>query len=145
MTLELLGIEAGGLDFAYLAAGPRGGPLALCLHGFPDTAHTYRRLLPGLAAAGFRAVAPFSRGYAPTGVPVVAPSGPNALIAGGNNFDEAPQTVVSAVNLGTGKLVATVKLPSDLPAAPAVTGSDAIYELNPEYCVHAGSAGPSNP
>lgn len=72
---------------------------------------------------------------------LVAPSGPNALIAGGNNFDEAPQTVVSTVNLGTGKLIATVRLPSDLPAAPAVTGSDAIYELNPEYCVHAGAAG----
>jgi hypothetical protein len=47
----------------------------------------------------------------------------------------------SAVNLGTGKLVATVKVPSDLPAAPAVTGSDAIYELNPEFCMHAGPAG----
>jgi outer membrane protein assembly factor BamB len=71
---------------------------------------------------------------------IVAPSGPNALIAGGNNFDDPPQTVVSTVNLGTGKLVATVKLPSDLPAAPAVTGSDAIYELNPEFCMHAGAA-----
>jgi hypothetical protein len=49
--------------------------------------------------------------------------------------------VVSTVNLGTGRLGATVRLPSDLPAAPAVIGSDAIYELNPEYCVHAGSAG----
>ena len=45
------------------------GPLALCLHGFPDTAHTWRHLLPELAAAGFRAVAPFLRGYAPTDVP----------------------------------------------------------------------------
>jgi pimeloyl-ACP methyl ester carboxylesterase len=69
MTLDLLGTEAGGLNFAYLATGPRDGPLALCLHGFPDTAHTYRYLLPELAAAGFLAVAPFSRGYAPTDVP----------------------------------------------------------------------------
>ncbi|HET6968353.1 MAG TPA: alpha/beta hydrolase, partial [Ornithinibacter sp.] len=44
-------------------------PLALCLHGFPDSAHTYRHLLPALAAAGFRAVAPWMRGYAPTAVP----------------------------------------------------------------------------
>ncbi|MDZ7732109.1 MAG: alpha/beta fold hydrolase [Acidimicrobiia bacterium] len=43
--------------------------MALCLHGFPDTAHTWRHLLPRLAEAGYRAVAPFLRGYAPTGVP----------------------------------------------------------------------------
>ncbi len=58
---------ANDLDFAYLEAGT--GPLALCLHGFPDSAHTYRHLLPALAAAGFHAVAPFMRGYAPTAVP----------------------------------------------------------------------------
>lgn len=56
-----------GLDVAYLSEGD--GPLAICLHGFPDTAHTWRHLLPRLAAAGFRAVAPWLRGYAPTAVP----------------------------------------------------------------------------
>lgn len=67
--LERRTIGASGLDVAYLASGPEGGPLALCLHGFPDTAWTYRHLLPALADAGYRAVAPFSRGYAPTSVP----------------------------------------------------------------------------
>ncbi len=65
-------VEAGGLTFAYLAAGPladRGAPLAVCLHGFPDAAWTWRHLLPSLAAAGYRAVAPWLRGYAPTTVP----------------------------------------------------------------------------
>jgi pimeloyl-ACP methyl ester carboxylesterase len=62
-------IRANGLDFSYLADGPSSGPLALCLHGFPDTAHTWRHLLPRLAEAGYRAVAPFLRGYAPTEVP----------------------------------------------------------------------------
>ena len=33
------------------------------MHGFPDTAHTWRHLLPRLADAGYRAVAPFLRGY----------------------------------------------------------------------------------
>ena len=42
------------------------GPLALCLHGFPDSAWTWRHLLPALADAGFRAVTPSMRGYAPT-------------------------------------------------------------------------------
>jgi pimeloyl-ACP methyl ester carboxylesterase len=62
-------IEANGLLFGYLTAGPTDGPLALCLHGFPDSAWTWRHLLPELAGAGYRAVAPFMRGYAPTEVP----------------------------------------------------------------------------
>jgi len=61
-------VEANGLRFGYLAAGDS-GPLALCLHGFPDSAWTWRHLLPELAAAGYRAVAPWLRGYAPTEVP----------------------------------------------------------------------------
>jgi pimeloyl-ACP methyl ester carboxylesterase len=60
---------ASGLDVAYLTAGVAGGPLAVCLHGFPDSAHTWRHLLPELADRGFRAVAPWLRGYAPTAVP----------------------------------------------------------------------------
>jgi len=60
-------IRAGGLEFGYLEAGA--GPLALCLHGFPDSAWGWRHQLPALATAGFRAVAPFMRGYAPTAVP----------------------------------------------------------------------------
>ena len=66
-TPELSRVEANGVDFALLSCGS--GPLALCLHGFPDSAHSWRHLLPALAEAGFRAVAPFQRGYAPTAVP----------------------------------------------------------------------------
>src|SRR5258707_9179451 len=61
-------VRANGLTFTALAEGPTDGPLALCLHGFPDAAHTWRHLLPELAAAGFHAVAPFMRGYAPAAV-----------------------------------------------------------------------------
>jgi pimeloyl-ACP methyl ester carboxylesterase len=64
-----LRVSANGVEFACLAAGDPGGPLALCLHGFPDTAYTWRHLLPLLAEAGFHAVAPYMRGYAPTEVP----------------------------------------------------------------------------
>src|SRR5437763_9027559 len=60
-------VHANGLEFGLLEAGS--GPLALCLHGFPDSADTWRHLLPALAGAGFHAVAPFMRGYAPTAVP----------------------------------------------------------------------------
>jgi len=66
--MEQTTIPANGLAFSCLSDGPEDGPLALCLHGFPDTAHTWRHLLPELAAAGFHAVAPFLRGYAPSPV-----------------------------------------------------------------------------
>lgn len=56
-------------DVHCLTWGPTDGPLALALHGFPDTAHTYRFLGPALADAGWRVVAPFLRGYGPSGVP----------------------------------------------------------------------------
>ena len=54
------------MRYAYLEAGPRAGPLVLCLHGFPDHAPTWTHLLPALADAGFHAVAPWLRGYHPT-------------------------------------------------------------------------------
>ena len=57
-------IEANGINFSYLECGS--GPIALCIHGFPDSAYTWRYLMPELAQAGFRAIAPFTRGYAPT-------------------------------------------------------------------------------
>jgi pimeloyl-ACP methyl ester carboxylesterase len=72
-------VRANGLEFGLLEAGS--GPLALCLHGFPDTAHTWRHLLPALAGAGFHAVAPFMRGYAPTAVPADGAYQLGALIA----------------------------------------------------------------
>jgi pimeloyl-ACP methyl ester carboxylesterase len=63
-------VRANGLDFAYLSANLEGsGTLVVLLHGFPDTAHTWSRQMPALAAAGYRVVAPFLRGYAPTQVP----------------------------------------------------------------------------
>ncbi len=65
-------VRANGVEFTYFVEGRADGPLALCLHGFPDTAHTWRHLIPRLAASGFRAVAPFMRGYAPSSVPAEA-------------------------------------------------------------------------
>ena len=70
--------DLGEVRLQYLAAGD--GPLVLCLHGFPDHAPTFRPLLESLAAAGFRAVAPFMRGYAPS--TVEAASYETAALAG---------------------------------------------------------------
>ena len=60
-TLEL---EANGIAFTALEAGE--GPLLLCLHGFPDDARTFRYQTGPLVEAGWRVVAPFLRGYAPS-------------------------------------------------------------------------------
>jgi len=60
-------VRVNEINFHYLEMGQ--GPLVLCLHGFPDNAYSFRHLLPDLAQAGFRAVAPFMRGYAPTEAP----------------------------------------------------------------------------
>ncbi len=60
-------VRANDLDFAYLEQGS--GPLVLMLHGFPDSAHTWSHQMPVLAAAGYRVVAPFLRGYHPTAIP----------------------------------------------------------------------------
>src|SRR6202012_5453741 len=82
-------IAANGLEFAYLSEGPEDGPLALCLHGFPDTAHTWPYLLPALAAAGYRAVAPFLRGYARTSVAADGRYQVGALVQDANALHEA--------------------------------------------------------
>ncbi len=73
-------LQANGLRFVCLEAGS--GPLVLCLHGFPDTAETFSTLLPRLAQAGYRAVAPFMRGYAPSDL---APDGDYSATALGRD------------------------------------------------------------
>jgi len=57
-------VEANGIRFAGFEMGE--GPLLLCLHGFPDDARTWRHQMPAFAKAGYRVVAPYIRGYAPT-------------------------------------------------------------------------------
>jgi pimeloyl-ACP methyl ester carboxylesterase len=80
--------EVNRLDFTWLEAGDVERPLALCLHGFPDTARGWRRLLPRLADAGFHAVAPFARGYAPTAVPADGMSAVASWVADSVAFHE---------------------------------------------------------
>lgn len=98
--LESGTIAANGMNVGYLEAGPKDGPLALCLHGFPDTAHTYRYLLPALGDAGYRAVAPFSRGYAPTDIPADGRYQTGALAADAIALHEALGGTAEAVLIG---------------------------------------------
>ena len=57
-----------GLDVHVLEAGfePAGRPLAVLLHGFPEIAYSWRKVMPALAEAGYHAVAPDLRGYGRT-------------------------------------------------------------------------------
>lgn len=61
-------VEVGGVRLAYLEAGRTDDPLALCLHGFPDSPATFRHLAPQLADAGLHVVMPWLRGYPPSEV-----------------------------------------------------------------------------
>ena len=66
MSFETRTVEANGLDFECVETGD-GDRLALCLHGFPDDAGSMVPLQSRLADAGYTAVAPYMRGYGPTG------------------------------------------------------------------------------
>src|SRR6185436_17702688 len=67
MSDDVKFVQANGLRFGYLESGQ--GPLVLLVHGFPDTPYSWDATRATLALAGYRAVAPFTRGYAPTEIP----------------------------------------------------------------------------
>lgn len=69
VALDSTVLKNGALEFTALAAGPASGTPVICLHGFPDNAHSFRYLLPALADAGYRALAPTMRGYEPSSQP----------------------------------------------------------------------------
>ena len=62
-------VAAPTVQLRALTWGPADAPIALCLHGFPDTAYSWRKVAPALVNAGWRVVAPFMRGYLPSSLP----------------------------------------------------------------------------
>lgn len=54
------------LEIGYDAYGDDSGFPIVLLHGFPDDAHAYDTVAPPLAAAGYRVLVPYLRGYGPT-------------------------------------------------------------------------------
>ena len=52
---------AAGLS--YRESGPADGPVALLLHGFPESSHMWTGVMPAIAEAGWRAVAPDFAGF----------------------------------------------------------------------------------
>ena len=53
------------LTFDVLAAGERGAPLVLLLHGFAESMQCWRAQVASLGDMGYRAIAPSQRGYSP--------------------------------------------------------------------------------
>src|ERR1041385_1107672 len=60
--------DVNGLRMHVLEAGYEtpGRPAVLLLHGFPELAYSWRKVMPSLAAAGYHVIAPDQRGYGRT-------------------------------------------------------------------------------
>jgi pimeloyl-ACP methyl ester carboxylesterase len=59
-------IDAGVLDVGYVDLGPPDARPVVLLHGWPYDIHSYTEAAPALAAAGYRVVVPYLRGYGST-------------------------------------------------------------------------------
>ncbi len=63
--MQHITLDINGYTFDAYEDGPSNGPFVLLLHGFPQSAWSYRHQIPVLAAAGYHVVAPDQRGYSP--------------------------------------------------------------------------------
>jgi pimeloyl-ACP methyl ester carboxylesterase len=52
-----------GLTMHVLEAGETGAPCVLLLHGFPELAYSWRKVMPAMARAGYHVIAPDQRGF----------------------------------------------------------------------------------
>ncbi len=59
-------IDAGLLNVGYAEAGPADGPVVVLLHGWPYDIYSFVAVAPMLAAAGYRVIVPYLRGYGTT-------------------------------------------------------------------------------
>jgi pimeloyl-ACP methyl ester carboxylesterase len=59
-------IDAGVLNIGYAEAGPAKGPVVILLHGWPYDIYSFVDVAPMLAAAGYRVIMPYLRGYGTT-------------------------------------------------------------------------------
>jgi pimeloyl-ACP methyl ester carboxylesterase len=62
----ILQVRAGDLEVGYTDTGPRDGEAVLLLHGWPYDIRSFDEVAPALAAAGFRVIVPYLRGYGTT-------------------------------------------------------------------------------
>jgi pimeloyl-ACP methyl ester carboxylesterase len=86
--------DINGLSMHVLEAGfePKGRPRVLLLHGFPELAFSWRKVMPRLAEAGYHVIAPDQRGYGRT-------TGWDAQYDGDLNSFRLPNLVRDALGL----------------------------------------------
>src|SRR6478672_995505 len=72
----------GDLVFDVRDEGPADGEVVILLHGFPQTKAAWDDVIPGLAAAGYRVLAPDQRGYSPRARPTGRRSYAGAQLVG---------------------------------------------------------------
>jgi haloalkane dehalogenase len=68
--LDVGNADDGPVRMHYLDEGPRNGPVMLLLHGEPSWSYLYRKMIPRLAAAGMRCIAPDLIGFGRSDKPV---------------------------------------------------------------------------
>jgi pimeloyl-ACP methyl ester carboxylesterase len=92
VTPDVKFVDANKLKFAYIEMGNADAPLVLLMHGYPETARCWHAVQTKIAAAGFRVIAPFMRGYPPT------------AFADSYSVDDIGSDVVALIDaLGNGK------------------------------------------
>jgi pimeloyl-ACP methyl ester carboxylesterase len=65
-TEMLKTVRTSTLEIAYLESGPAEGQPVVLMHGWPSDVHDWDEVSPKLAAAGYRVLVPYLRGYGPT-------------------------------------------------------------------------------
>ena len=68
--MQAITLPVGGFEFTGLSSGSEADPLVLFLHGFPQFADAWGKILDTVAAIGFHAVAVDQRGYSAGARPV---------------------------------------------------------------------------
>ncbi|MCA9534936.1 MAG: alpha/beta hydrolase [Polyangiales bacterium] len=131
---DTITLHANGIDFACLSWGE--GPLVVLVHGFPDTARTWDLVGPRIAALGFRVLAPYTRGIAPSSAPadgdyasdtlgrdilaLIEAAGEQQAIVVGHDFGAS--AAYSAAGLGSDKVrkLVTVAIPHPASIKPSL-------------------------
>ncbi|MFF8774310.1 alpha/beta fold hydrolase [Kitasatospora sp. NPDC015120] len=114
------------------------GPLVLLVHGFPESWYSWRRQLPALAAAGYRAVAIDVRGYGRSSKPeaadayrmldlvednaaVVRALGEEAAVVVGHDWGSTIAAASALLHPGVFRAVGLLSVPYAPPGGPRPT------------------------